>query len=60
LIKLIPSGISTKNFYDHKEVGHFLQGKSQLSALKIEKKLKSQLKVNLQSINGNIGNFSSE
>ncbi|GAA6172395.1 hypothetical protein NBRC116592_20650 [Colwellia sp. KU-HH00111] len=27
MIKLIPSGISTKNFYDHKEVGYFLQGK---------------------------------
>jgi hypothetical protein len=27
LIKFIPRGTSTKNFYDHKEIGRFLQGK---------------------------------
>ncbi len=34
-IKLIPRGTSIKNFYDHKEIGRFLQGKKAKSAIKI-------------------------
>jgi len=34
LIKLIPSGISTKNFSDHKEIGGFLQDKKGLKHCK--------------------------
>ena len=36
MIRFIPNGMSTKNFYDHKEIAGFLQGKKGLSTVKIE------------------------
>lgn len=36
----MPNGISTKNFYDHKEIGRFFQGEMGLKRTKNRKKSK--------------------
>jgi len=57
LIKLIPNGISTKNFYDHKEVGCFLQDKKLLKHCKNRNILKFVTIAKINSIYGLIIKF---